>query len=110
MKVGFCVGDGTGVGDVTGVGVGDVTGVKVVAVTGVGVCDGTGVRVGDGGGVRVVMGQGFEWVMGQGFVKEKHFVQIQWDWKVKEMGLNLLTMFLVQALCIKNECEYLLRI
>ena len=41
--VGFCVGNGTGMGDVTGVTVGDPTGV--------GVGDERGVRVGDGRGV-----------------------------------------------------------
>ena len=71
---------------------------------------GQGLEWAIGEGLEWVIGQGFEWVMGQGFEKEKHFVQIQWDWKVKEMGLNLLTMLLVQALCIKNECKYLLRI
>ena len=29
-----------------------------------------------------VIGQGFESVMGQGFVKEKNFVEIQWDCEV----------------------------
>ena len=51
VKVGFCVGDGRGVGDVTGVTVGDPTGVGVGDGTGVTVGDQTG--VGDGRGVTV---------------------------------------------------------
>ena len=64
VKVGFCVGDGRGVGDVagvtvgnlTGVGVGDRTGVTVGNVTGVG--DGRGVTVGNLTGVGVGDGTG----------------------------------------------------
>ena len=56
------------------------------------------------------MEEGLGWVMGQGFVKQKNFVQIKWDWKVKGMGLKLLTMFQAEALCIKNECKYLITI
>ena len=51
VKVGFCVGDGRGVGDVTGVTVGDGTEVGVGDGTGVTVGDRTG--VGDGRGVTV---------------------------------------------------------
>ena len=51
VKVGFCVGDGRGVGDVAGVRVGDLTGVGVGDGTGVTVGDATG--VGDGRGVTV---------------------------------------------------------
>ena len=81
VKVGFCVGDGTGVGNVagvtvgdpTGVGVGDVTGVTVGDATGVGVGDVTGVTVGDGGGFGEGDGTGVGVGDGTGVCKRETF-------------------------------------